>query len=119
MILDNGDVILINHRRMFESDTNRTFVGVVDGYEGGVVKVTGYTWCRNHFGGAYQKKEEKRTKIFSISSGLYIIYQLPDALDVEKLYINQTKRGESILTDGQEFSMDLSESVTAPDGHKA
>lgn len=113
MILESGNNILIAHRRMFEGDLSRYFIGVVDGYEAGIVRATGYSWSVDCLRGEMCKKSDWRTKILSIASGTLIVYQLPQQLDIAKVDIQHKKHGSTLLTDGSDFSMDLSDRISS------
>lgn len=110
MILDRGDKVLIVHRRLFDGDSIRFFVGVVDSYEDGIAKVTGHTWIREPFSAALFKKEGARTKIFSISSGTLIVYQLPIATELSSVRFEDDRFGRIWIGDGKDLRIDLSES---------
>jgi hypothetical protein len=108
MVLKQGDKILVAHRRLFEKDEVRFFIGQVDVYEGGVVKATGNSYVRDAMGGRVIEKPEERTKILSLSSGTLLVYQLPDALALDALKF-VTMEGRVSLTDGKGFTMNLTE----------
>lgn len=108
MILQEGNKILIAHRRLFEKDQARFFVGEVNAYEAGIVKATGHSFLRDMMGGRLVEKAEPRTKILSLSSGTYLVYQLPDNLLIDSLTFT-TDDGTLCLTDGAGFTMNLSE----------
>jgi len=108
MILTVGSKVLISHRRLFNEDQPRFFAGTVDGYEAGVIKVTGYTWVRDLRDGLVRKADQ-RTKIVAIGSGTMIIYEIPRNVAVETLEIRQDGKRSLMLTDDQAFHMDLSE----------
>ncbi|MEJ2232037.1 MAG: hypothetical protein P8X46_12755 [Nitrospirales bacterium] len=108
MLLKEGDTIFVAHRRLFEKDEVRFFVGRVDAYEGGVVKATGRSYVRDVMRGRMIEKEEKRTKILSLSSGTLLVYQLPEAVKVDALKFLD-EEGRVSLTDGKNFTMNLSE----------
>lgn len=110
MILEPGAKVLVAHRRLFESDHNRYFTGVVEGYEDGIARVTGRTWVRDGYHGEYKAKSDTRTKIFSLSSGTVIFYQLPAQVDVDELVI-ETQNVDVVLRDEDGFRMDLTEGV--------
>ena len=90
-MLEQGDKILIVHRRLFEKDTPRFFVGEVQAYEDGLAKVKGYTFVKDLFSGSMKKKPDLRTKVMSIVSGTFIVYQLPVTvlLDSVSVLLNQ------------------------------
>ncbi len=110
MILNNNDKVMIVHRRLYETDHARVFIGVVDGHTDTIIKVCGHSWVKNQYGGNYIKKNEERTKIISLSSGTLIIYQIPTSININKLHIDTSQKGESVMKDGEGFEMDLSES---------
>jgi hypothetical protein len=108
MLLKEGDKILVTHRRLFEKDETRFFVGRVDAYEAGVVKVTGHSFVRDMIGGRVIEKTDERTKVLSLSSGTLIVYQLPDAVALDMLTF-EGREGLLALTDGKEFTLNLAE----------
>ena len=113
MILTQGDKVLIVHRRLYRGDNSRYFVGIVDGYADGIAKVTGYTWLRDHDAGQFIAKKDRRTKIFSLQSGTLIVYQLPAKVDMAKLRFVDDEQLNCSLTDGEDLSIDVTESVHA------
>ena len=108
-MLETGHNILLVHRRLFEGDPSRFFLGKVFMYEAGLVKVHGFSWTRDTFNGNMIKKNEMRTKIFSLMSGTVLTYQLPEKVDVENAEIVYEGNGQIVLKDASGFRMDLSE----------
>ncbi len=108
MILDPGSKVLVVHRRLFENDGSRFFFGVVDAYEQAIAKVTGYSWTLNQIDGTFLSNQEKRTKIFALSSGTLIVYELPRSIDISKMKLEYTTDG-SIFLKGPDFQMNLTE----------
>jgi len=108
MILESGTKVLLSHRRLFETDHARYFIGVVEGYEDGLARVTGHTWLRDGYTGEYVHKDDERTKIISITSGTVIVYQLPSSLQLGELAM-RTEGHQVFLTDGADFCMDMTE----------
>ncbi|WP_455379645.1 hypothetical protein [Petrachloros mirabilis] len=110
MLLKEGDKILIAHRRLFEKDVLRFFIGEVQAYDAGLVKATGHSYVRDPMGGQVVEKAEKRTKILSLSSGTFIVYQLPDGIVLNALKFSELE-GRLALTDGEGFTMNLTETT--------
>ncbi len=108
MILVSGSKLLVCHRRLFADDQPRLFAGVVTACEGGLAKVTGFTWVRDAAHG-FQRKPDKRTKIISLAAGTCIVYELPNEVLIEDLRIVQSAGAPVELTDGRKFRMDLGE----------
>ncbi len=107
-ILEPGDRLLVVHRRLFERDDARFFVGEVEAFENGTVRVTGYSFIRDSFDGSVCRKHEPRTKLLSLTSGTLLVYALPRGLDLEHTELHW-EDADIRLTDGQNFSMNLSE----------
>ena len=112
MLLKKGDKILVAYRRLFETDEGRFFVGQVDDYEVGVVKVTGHSYVPDIIGGLMIEKPEERTKILALSSGTLLVYQLPDAVTLDRMKFVM-KDGRLSLTDGDNLTMNLAEHTRA------
>ena len=108
MLLNEDDKILVSHRRLFQTDEMRFFVGRVDAYEAGIVKATGHSYVRDMLGGSFIEKVEVRTKILSLSSGTFLVYQLPGHVEINDLrFVSQ--EGRLSLTDGKGYTMNLAE----------
>ena len=108
MILNDGDVVLVSNRRMYERDESRFFLGRTIASEGPLLKVEGFTFVRDMSCGLIVKKDELRTKLVSLDSPGFIVYQLPGDIDIEKADI-RGGNGDSILFDGSREVMNLSE----------
>jgi hypothetical protein len=108
MILKKGDNIFVAHRRLFDGDAPRFFVGQVDDYEVGVVKARGYSYVWDEMSGLMLEKPDARTRILALSSGTLMVYQLPDTVDLESLRFVM-KDGSVVVTDRKEFTMNLAE----------
>jgi hypothetical protein len=113
MVLHSGQKVLIVHRRLFEADHPRYFVGQVDGYENGIAKVSGFTFSFDAISGHFEKKSDRRTKIFSIISGSIFCYELPESVSLDTLVLEH-ERHFVYLTDRSGFKMDLSENYRTP-----
>jgi hypothetical protein len=108
MLLKEGDKILVAHRRLFERDEARFFVGRVEACEVGIVKATGHSYLRDAMRGQLVEKADERTKFFSLSSGTLMVYQLPDSLALDNVKFIAGE-GQSWLVDGKDFTMNLAE----------
>jgi hypothetical protein len=113
MILEAGSKILVVHRRLFETDHSRFFLGIVDGYDQGVAKVRGNTWMRDPFTAEYFQKGDLRTKLVAVGSGTLLIYELPPETDLQAIRFAANKDGKLLLTDGKQLKVDLTETEHA------
>jgi hypothetical protein len=108
-ILENGDKVLIVHRRLYPSDMPRFFAGTVETFADGLALVAGYTWEREQFAGKFRRKDDMRKKIVPIASGTVLAYLLPRQTEVDRLVIETLGRDTVWLTDRGAFRMDLTE----------
>jgi hypothetical protein len=108
MLLQSEDKLLVVHRRLFERDGSRFFIGRVEDFDAGIVRVSGYTFVRDPVGGTVSRKNDVRTKLFSLSSGTLMVYVLPRDLDLTSARL-VAEEASLTLTAGSSFRMDLSE----------
>lgn len=107
-LLEAGERVLVVHRRLFERDENRLFLGEVEAIDTGVIRTTGYTFVRDMLEGKMRRKSDARTKLLSLTAGTLIVYVLPRSLDLNLVEI-RCEDAEIWLTDGSDFTMNLSE----------
>lgn len=108
MILKQGEKIHVVHRRHFEKDPHRHFVGVVDAYEGGVARATGNVFTADLTKGVFFRRPEKRTRIISLISGDVLINVLPESVVLDAVVYKQEKKSVRV-TDGGDWFLDISE----------
>lgn len=110
MLLNAGEKIFVAHRRLFEKDSIRFFVGTVDHFEDGIVRTTGHSYVRDNFSGSMLEKPEERTKLLSISSGTLIVYVIPAQVMMADLKFTENN-GMLMMQDGKGFTMNLSDAL--------
>ena len=111
MLLQSSDKILLAHRRLFDRDAPRHFVGEVIAYEDRLAKVRGYSFVRNAMTGEHIRKADPRVKIVPIGSPAFLIYELPRTVTVDALrFIAQDDR--LVLTDDAGFVMNMAEATS-------
>ncbi len=108
MLLDVGDTVLVAHRRMFQHDESRFFVGKMIGSDHELLKLEGYTFVRDLSSGKVIRKDELRVKLLSLAAPGYIFYQIMGDVNIENLAI-ACNSGEEVLTDGKRDLMNLAE----------
>jgi hypothetical protein len=108
MILQQGEKIHVIHRRNFEKDHHRHFIGTVESYEGGVARVNGHVYTVDPVKFAYVRRPELRTRIISLISGDLLVNILPPSVVLEKITYKQEKSAVRV-TDGSEWHLDISE----------
>jgi hypothetical protein len=73
MILKKGEKVHVIHRRYFEKEARRHFVGTVEEYETGVARVVGYVYTVDRTKYSFMRRPEKRTRIISLVSGNVLV----------------------------------------------
>lgn len=107
-MINNHDKLLACHRRLFEADQPRYFVGEVIAFNGAAVKIRGYSFVRDLGTGKLLRKPDQRTKIISLIAGTHLLYELPATVSIADLRITSNE-GFLVLTDDDEFQMDMTE----------
>ncbi len=108
-ILSPGEKIHVMHRRRFEKDVRRHFVGQVEGYEQGVARASGYVFVIDDLSKhLFVKRPDRRTKLISILSGDVIVNVIPASVDVEAVTY-ELKDRTLVVTDGNTWTMDVKE----------
>jgi hypothetical protein len=108
-ILQPGEKIHVIHRRRFEKDIRRHFVGTVEACENGVVRASGYVFVIDDLNQhLFTKRPDLRVKLVPLASGDVIVNVLPMALDIER--VNYQLDGRRLwVTDGNGWKMDVKE----------
>ncbi len=108
MILKQGEKVHIIHRRHYEKDHHRHFIGTVDSYEGGVARVTGHVYTVDSVKFSFLKRPETRTRLVSIVAGDVLVNILPANVNLEKITYKHERKAVRV-TDGGNWFLDLSE----------
>lgn len=108
VILSPGEKVHIIHRRLFEHDPHRHFVGTVEAYDGGVVRVNGHVFAVDQMTFQFIRREDVRTRIVSAASGEVIINVLPASVQLDKIRYKQ-EANVLRVTDGSAWHLDISE----------
>ena len=108
MILQKGEKIHVIHRRHFDKDPHRHFIGVVDACENGLARVTGHIFTVDTVKYEFFRRPEPRTRIVPLASGDVIINIVPTSVDLEKVTYKAEKKSVRV-TDGSDWHMDISD----------
>ncbi len=108
VILSPGEKVHIIHRRLFEHEPHRHFVGSVEAYDGGVVRVTGHVYSVDTMTFQFVRRADLRTRIVSAASGEVLINVLPASVNLAEVRYKQ-EANVLRVTDGSEWHLDLSE----------
>lgn len=73
MLLRKGEKIHVVHRRLFEKDTRKHFVGEVEDCEHGVIRAVGNVFVIEDVKeNVFRRKPERRTRIIRIDSSVFV-----------------------------------------------
>ena len=108
MILKKGEKIHVIHRRIYEKDHHRHFLGVVEAYEQGVARVSGHVYTVDPVKFSFIKRPEIRTRLISIISGDLLVNVIPPEVDLSKVVYKQERKAVRV-TDGSDWHLDISE----------
>jgi hypothetical protein len=108
MILQKGEKIHVIHRRYFEKEPHRHFVGVVDAYENGVARVSGHLYAVDFVKFAFFRRPEPRTRLIAVASGDVLVNIIPPGVNLEKVVYMQDKKCVRV-TDGDKWHLDISD----------
>ena len=108
-LLSPGEKIHVMHRRRFEKDVRRHFVGLVEAYEQGTARTCGYVFVIDDLSKhLFVKRPDRRTKLVPVASGDVIVNVIPETVDLERVAY-QLKDRTLWVTDGSGWRMDLKE----------
>ena len=108
-ILSTGEKVHLIQRRQLEKEPHRHFIGVVDAYEDGLVRVTGHVYTVDPGTFRFFRRPEARTRIISAAGGDVLINVLPPLVDLEKIVYKLEKKWLRI-SDGSAWHLDINES---------
>jgi hypothetical protein len=106
-ILKVGENIHVIHRKLYEGDIHRHFVGVVQACEGALVRVKGNLFAMDAKTNQFMKRDSPRTRIISLDSGEVIVNVLPEQVDIDQISYKPRPGGGFQVTDGSAWHFDI------------
>jgi hypothetical protein len=109
MLLTKGEKIHVVHRRLFDKDIRRHFIGEVEDYENGIIRALGHVFViEDAKENVFRKRPEWRTRIISLNAESVFVNVIPPAVDLER--IAYENRGPCLrVTDGSDWHLDIKE----------
>lgn len=108
MVLQKGERLHIMARRLFEGDVRLHFVCEVDDVTETSFRASGYLFVLDKTNNRYERREDTRTRVFSLPDMGLIINVLPQEVDVAAVIYRTTGDG-LVVTDDKTFTMDINE----------
>ena len=109
MCVTTEEKIHIITRRVFEKDLRRHFVGVIEDVSSELARVKGYVFVFDEWADEFKRRPEERVRIFSLTDANLIINILPPEIEITELMYKVNQEGQRVVTDGKDFSLDVSE----------
>ena len=107
MVLDEGDIVHIIERRLFEEDVRRHFVGKVGKCAERALRVRGYVFVHDPSGNTFVRRSGVRDRVFSLDNRI-ILNVLPRDINLEKVRYVTIDEG-LIVADGKAFTLNINE----------
>lgn len=108
MILKIGETVHLIHHRRFERDVRRHFIGVIEDYELGLARVSGYAFVTDDMNKhEFVRRPDRRTKIAALGAGHLLINVIPAGVQLEDIRYELRDR-RLVVTDGS-WEMDIKE----------
>jgi len=107
-ILEPQERVLIITRRLYHGDVRRHFVGVVERYERGALRVRGYAFVHDLAHGGFTRRKSPRERIFPLDNHI-IVFVLPDETELGAVHYEVTQESGLIVTDSKHFKLELNE----------
>ena len=106
--IERGDKLHVITRRLFPDDLRRHFVGEVTRVDRNLCELQGFVFVFHSGKNEYQRRPDKRTRIYSLADAGHVVNVLPRQIDVSSLeYRTIDKR--LVLTDMNGYSLDINE----------
>lgn len=109
MLIEVGEKVHVMHRRVFETDLRRHFIGEVIAVSDMATRVRGYTFVFDRGKNTYYRLPERRCRIIPIVDASLIINIIPRMAKVDQAVYMLDKNGHIVVTDNETFSLDVNE----------
>ena len=108
-MLTKGEKVFIVTRRLFETDLRRHFVGEVLEASGATARVRGYAFIFDENNNEFARRNELRTRIFTLIDAGLTINVIPREVVLEDVKYTMNEKNQRILTDKKSFQMNVGE----------
>jgi uncharacterized protein YjiK len=109
MVLKIGEKLFFITRRAFEGDLRRHFVGEVLECTEFSVRVKGNAFIFDESTSTFLRREENRTRLFSLTDAGVIINVIPMEVNLEAISYQINEKNQRVITDGKAFKLNVSE----------
>jgi len=107
--VEEGDVLLVITRRLFDNDVRRHFVGRVVGRSGSCVRLDGYAFVFDSSSSRFVKRPDRRHRLFDVGDSGHVVNVLPRTVSPDEVRYQVDGGGSLVVTDGDRFRLDMAE----------
>ena len=107
-VLEREEKVLIITRRLFSGDARRHFVGSVERYDPGAMRIRGHAFVYDSEKGSFVKRKSQRTRVFPLDNHL-VVFVLPYDTDLGAVRYEHEEGHGLVATDGKHFKLELNE----------
>ena len=107
-LLEREEKVLIITRRLFAGDARRHFVGNVERYDPGAMRVRGHAFVHDAENSGFVKRKSQQTRIFPLDNHL-VVFVLPYDTNLGAVRYEQEEGLGLVATDGKHFKLELNE----------
>lgn len=108
-VIQEGDILHVITRRVFDNDARRHFVGRVLDASGGLVRIEGHAFVYHSGDSRFHKHKERRIRIIDAGDSGHIVNVLPAELDIDRIQYGLDENRHLVITDGDSFELDINE----------
>ena len=109
MVIQVGEKVHIISRRLFEEDLRRHFAGQVTAVSESAMRLKGYVFVFDESLNDFVRQDDLRERLSGIGDVGLVINLLPSKTDLALVRYATNDKGQRILTDGENFTLDISE----------
>ena len=107
-LLEREERVLIITRRLFVGDARRHFIGSIERYDSGAIRVRGYAFVYDTEKGSFVKRKSQRTRVFPLVDHI-VVFILPYDTDLSAVRYELTEGSGLVVTDGKQFTLEVGE----------
>jgi hypothetical protein len=107
-IIEPQEKVLIITRRLYNGDVRRHFVGTVERFQDGIMRVRGYAFVYELKSGGFVRRKNPRERLFAVDNHL-VVFVLPEETEIRSVHYEMTEKTGLVVTDDQNFRLEINE----------
>lgn len=107
-VLEPHERVLIITRRLYNGDVRRHFVGIVERYDHGVMRVRGYAFVYDPKEGGFVRRKNPRERLIPLDNHV-VVFILPDETEIGSVHYEVAGESGLVVTDSKHFKLEIGE----------